>query len=83
MHRPESEGAVRDILKGGSRFLRRCREGRRSKEEAPLRLRSTPTVSRIVFQAWVPIQMQTPGGAFALWPRALDEIDKLLLVRLN
>lgn len=44
----------------------------------------TPTTSLIVFQTRVPIQMQTPGGAFALRPGALEEIDSsCLLVRLG
>lgn len=53
------------------------------KQEAQLEFTPTPTTSLIVFQAWVPIQMQTPGGAFALWPRAPEEIDKQLLVSLT
>ena len=50
------------------------------KQEVQLEFTPTPSTSLIVFQAWVPIQMQTPGGAFALWPRAREEIDKQLLV---
>lgn len=50
------------------------------KQEAQLEFTPTPSTSLIVFLAWVPIQMQTPGGAFALWPRARREIDKQLLV---
>lgn len=66
-------------------FLRRCGEnchvtGPGKPGRGSALIRSHSHTSLIVFQAWVPIQMQTPGGAFALWPRALEEIDKQLLV---
>lgn len=74
---------------GESRFLRRCRKnchvvGWKKPGGGSLDFAPTPTTSLIVFQTPVPIQMQTPGGAFALRPGALEEIDSsCLLVRLG